>query len=178
MTLQLRPADVLVVRTGGWEADVIRFGEGVAGKPNLDNHVAVMHHWDGDVPWGLEGQPGGVGWRDLRDYLADPWTVTNISQPGRDDADRAAAAKDAEGMLGTKYDWLAILGDGFGDLSVRLWNQEWPHGKPPGEVVCSSFAAYVYERRGWAHPDLGAERYCQPSDWDALIITNRWNREA
>lgn len=175
MTALLKPADVLVVRTGGKMADLIRFGEGLAGKPNLNNHVAFMHHWDKNVPWGLEGKPGGVGWRDLRDYLADPFTMTNVLQPGRPDADRALAAEEAQGMLGTKYDWQAILGDGFADLSVKLWNQQWPHGKPPGEVVCSSFAAYVYAQRGWAHPDLGHERYCQPSGWTDLIIRNKWD---
>lgn len=62
----LKPADVLVVRTSGFAADMIRLGAALTGKPNLDNHVAVMHHWDGEVPWGLEGKPGGVGWVDLR----------------------------------------------------------------------------------------------------------------
>jgi hypothetical protein len=175
MTLVLKPADILVVRTTDTPGEVIRVVEELSGAPGLGNHVAFMHHWDGDVPWGLEGKPGGVGWRDLRDYLADPFTLNNCLQPGRPDADRALAARDAEGLLGTKYDWAAILGDGFDDLSVKIWNQDWPHGKPPGEVVCSSFGAYVYAKRTWTHPDLGHERFCQPSGWTRMIIANRWH---
>ena len=176
MAFMLQPGDVLVVRGGGFAGAAIRFGAALAGKPNLSGHVAMMHHLDSaGVPWGLEGRPGGVGWIDLRPYIASPWTLDNALQPGRTDAQRAAVAKDMEGLLGTAYDWAAILGDGFDDLHVKLWNIRFSNNKPPGQVVCSSFAAYVYEKQGWAHPDLGTERICQPGDWDSFIIQGKYN---
>jgi hypothetical protein len=176
MTLQLKPGDVLAVRGSSyWVNWWIRFGAALRGLPNLDAHVAIMHHYDsGGVPWGLEGKPGGVGWRDLRDYLKNPYTVTNVDQPGRADKDRASVAHDAEAMLGTAYDWQAILGDGFQDIHIDLWNPQWAPATRPGHVVCSSFAAYLYAKYGWKHPRLNQERYCQPGDWDQFIIDNHY----
>lgn len=177
----LKPGDVLVVHGSGFFGDLIRLGSAIAGKPNLDGHVAFMHHYDAQgVPWGIEGRPGGVGWADMRPYLNDPYMLNNCAQPGRTDADRGTCAQDAEGMNGTKYDWFAILGDGFNDLSPvnlseHLWNLNGPQGVKPGAVVCSSFAAYLYMQRKWAHPDLNDERYCQPDDWAQFILLNKWN---
>jgi hypothetical protein len=178
MNLQavLKPGDVLAVRGGGEAGELIRLGAAIGGRPNVSGHVAVMHHYDPQgVPWGLEGRPGGIGWVDLRPYIASEWTLNNCGQPGRSDSDREDAARDAEGMLGSRYDWLAILGDGFDDLHVKVWGLNGPQGVKPGEAVCSSFAAYVYAKRKWAHPDLGDERFCQPGDWDTFIVTNRYN---
>lgn len=172
MTLVMKPGDILVVRGGGLASTMIRLGAALHNRPNLDGHVAIMHHYDSSgVPWGLEGKPGGVGWRDLRDYLKDPWMFNNCLQPGRRDLDRELFAQDAVGMIGTPYDWRGILGDGFDDMNVKLWNPEWAPGQKPGAVVCSSYAAYLYEKYKWDHPSLGDERYCQPSDWDEYVIT-------
>ncbi len=161
MNLQdiLKPGDVLAVRSAGWAAEVIRVGEELTGKPGLDNHIALMHHYDSaSVPWGLEGRPGGVGWVDLRSYIASPFTLNNCGQPGRDDATRAHVAVEAKALLGDQYDWAAIGGDALAALHVHLWALKFPHGLAPGEVVCSSFAAWLYEHAGWAHPDTGTER--------------------
>lgn len=172
----LQPSDILVVQTSGWEAAAIRLGAALLGKPNIDNHVAGFDHYDsGGVPWGIEGRPGGVGQVDMRPYVTGRYTVNNCLQPGRSAASRIAFMKDATGMEGTKYDWLAILGDGFDDLHVKLWNMEWGHGLRPGEVVCSSFYAYLYEKYGWPHPELNNERYCQPADWTAWCIQNGYS---
>lgn len=177
---RLQPADIVVVRTpGGFPTPQwwIRLGAALQDKPNLDNHVAVMHHYDSQgVPWGLQGQPGGVGWVDMRAYIASPYTVNNCGQPARTDAERAEAAKLAESMLGTKYDWQAIGGDGLMDLHVHLWNDlSFPHGLKPGEVVCSSYGAYVYEMMTWAHPSTGTERVCQPADWEQFCTANGYS---
>lgn len=171
----LKPGDVLAVRTSGPFGEIIRVGEELAGKPGLDNHVAIMHHWDGDVPWGLEGRPGGVGWVDLRAYLASPYTVTNIGQPGRDDLTRMTVAGKAKALLGTEYDWAAIGGDALAALHVRLWALKFPHGLAPGEVVCSSLAAWLYEQAGWARPDPGQERDVEPGDWTAFILAGGYS---
>jgi len=78
----VQPGDVLAVRGGGLAGKLIRLGAAFRGQPNLDAHIAVVHHTDehGTV-WALEGRPGGVGWRDAKAYLASPWTVTNAGQP-------------------------------------------------------------------------------------------------
>jgi hypothetical protein len=171
----LQPGDVLAVRGHSLPDELIRVGEEMSGGVGLDNHVVVMHHWDGDVPWGLEGRPGGVGWADLRAYLASPYTVNNCGQPGRSPASRVTAAKQAQALLGDRYDWAAIGGDTLAALHVRLWNLKFPHGLAPGEVVCSSYAAWIYAYAGWAHPDPGNERDCEPSDWTAWSMGHHWN---
>jgi len=171
----LQPADLLIVRTGGFAADMIRLGAALSNKPNISNHVAIFHHWDDNgVPWALEGRPGGVGWQDARPYIASHWTLTNCGQQVSGGS-RADACARAVRMLGTRYDWKEIGGDALEDLHVRLWDQPMPHGLAPGEVVCSSFAAWLYEQEGWAHPDTGDEGFCTPADWDRFVMTSGYN---
>ena len=176
MTAQgvLKPGDVLAVRLGGLPSELIRIGEEMAGKPGLDNHIAVMHHWLGDVPWGLEGRPGGVGWVDLREYLASGFTVNNVGQPGRNDAGRAAVAGLAEHMLGTKYDWDAIDDDTLRAFHMHDLFTSTFRGLVPGHVVCSSYAAFLYERQGWHRPPV-TDRDTEPADWCAFTMVNGWN---
>lgn len=172
---QLTPGMVLAVQTTGWAAAVIRMGEEVSGKPNIDNHVVVVHHLDNNgVWWGVEGRPGGVGWADLRKYLGHPQTVANVGQhlgiAGPQIATQAAL------MLGTAYDWQGIAADALNDLHINdLFAQNWQGQGAPGHVVCSSFAAWLYEHFGLAHPSLGRERFCQPSDWTKFIEDKGWD---
>lgn len=176
MNLQaiLKPGDVLAVRGTSWEAEAIRVGEELSGKPGLNNHVAIMHHWQGDVPWGLEGKPGGVGWRDLRSYAADPYTLDNCAQPGRTDAARQRVAGRAQAMLATAYDWRSIADDTLRAFRMPdLWASDW-HGLAPGSTVCSSFAAWLYEQEGWPRPDC-PDRDTEPADWTEFILANRYN---
>jgi hypothetical protein len=51
------------------------------------------------------------------------------------------------------------------------------HNVLPGRVVCSSLAAMLYDLLsvGWAHPDLGAERQCEPADRWQWSQTQAWN---
>lgn len=176
MNLQaiLKPGDVLAVRGYGLAAELIRVGEELAGKPGLDNHVAVMHHWQGGVPWGLEGKPGGVGWADLRGYAASPYTVNNCGQPGRTDAVRAQLAAEAQHMLGTQYDWEAIADDTLRAFRMDDLFSSTVNGTVPGHVVCSSFAAFLYRLYGWDHPNV-PDRDCEPADWTAFAIEHGWN---
>jgi hypothetical protein len=172
----LKPGDVLAVRGGGLPGKIIRIGEELSGKPGLDAHVAMFHHYDsGGVPWVLEGRPGGVGWADARPYLASPYTVNNCGQPGRTDLQRSQVADKARALLGTAYDWQAIGGDALAALHVRLWNLKFPHGLAPGEVVCSSFAAWLYGQAGWDHPSTGDERNCEPADWCAFDLDHGYS---
>jgi hypothetical protein len=170
----LKPGDVLAVRGGGLAGDLIRLGQALTGKPNVSGHIAVMHHWTGNVPWGLEGRPAGVGWVDLRAYVGSRWTLNNCAQPGRTGGQRAGVAVAAEAMIGTAYDWQAIADDTLRAFRMPDLFGKTIDGTVPGHLVCSSYAAFLYERAGWAHPDA-PDRDCEPGDWDTWILTNGWN---
>jgi hypothetical protein len=166
----VQPGDVLAVRTTGLAAGLIRFGEALSGKPNLDNHVVLVHHEDPQGRWwGLEGRPGGVGWCDIRAYLADRWTVNNCGQPGRDAEGRARVCAAAVQMLGTPYDWEAITDDTLRAFHMAdVWRSNWG-GVAPGHVVCSSYTAFLYQREGWKRPNV-AGRDTEPGDWSQFSI--------
>jgi hypothetical protein len=155
---------------------MIRIGAALRGKPNLSNHIAVVHHVDKlGTTWCVEGRPGGVGWRDAKDYLNSRQTLTNVGQP-KNPADRATVCKTMEAMLGTPYDWEAIVADGAADL--RLATAWLPvNGTVPGHVVCSAAACYAYDKAGLSRPP-GPARADQPSDWDAFIIEQGWQTPA
>ncbi len=172
MTIQ--PGDLLTTRSNTLPGQLIRFGAAMLGRPNLDNHVAIVHHVDrhGTI-WCLEGRPGGVGWRDARDYLNSPCTLNNAGQP-KTDVQRKAIGQGAVDLIGTPYDWDAIAGDAlhvFGIPLAEAW--QLTDGQVPGHVVCSSLAAYLYAKAGLEHPP--GDRLVSPGDWDQLIITNSWN---
>lgn len=175
MTLTPRVGDVWAVQTTGWAAALIRFGSRLRGRDSLDNHVVIVHHVDpAGVAWGIEGRPGGVGWADLRRYQQHPATRSNEAQP-KTDGQRAQVAALAEQMLGTQYDWAGIGADAAADLGLpQLFASDWHGHGVPGHIVCSSFAAYVYGKLGLAHPDLGHERFCQPSDWTEFDQAHAW----
>jgi hypothetical protein len=170
-----QPADILAVRTPGLAATLIRFGEALSGKPSLDNHIVLVHHQDQQGRWwGIEGRPGGVGWCDIRPYLASRQTVNNCAQsrPGQDARQRVCAA--AAAMLGTPYDWEAITDDALRAFRMQdLWSSDWG-GAVPGHVVCSSYTAFLYQREGWKHPDV-AGRDTEPADWTAFCTENGYN---
>lgn len=174
MNPAVAPGDVLAVNTGdGWGSWWIRFGAAVRNRPNLSNHVVVVHHVDArGTVWGIEGRPGGVGWVDCTVYLRSRNLVTNAAQP-KTSAQRAAVCKTMEALLGTAYDWDAIVNDGATDLGIHLpdWSPDWT-GTVPGHVVCSSAAQYAYLKNGLACPP--GDRGCQPSDWDAFILNEGW----
>ena len=171
----VHPGDVLAVRTPGRAAALIRLGEALAGKPNLDNHVVLVHHQDPQGRWwGMEGRPGGVGWCDIRLYLAGRWTVNNCGQPGRGPAARQRVCDAATVMLGTPYDWEGIADDTLRAFHMAdLWSADWG-GTAPGHVVCSSYTAFLYQREGWARPDTPG-RDTEPADWTAFSMMNGYN---
>lgn len=167
---KVAPGDVLVTRTqGAWSSEMIRLGAAIAGKPNLSNHVAIVHHADASgTLWCVEGRPGGVGWRNASGYLASQWTITNAAQP-KTAAQRKAVTDGALAVIGMPYDWAAIIGDGLDDL--HLWNPV--RGDVHGEAVCSAVAAFLYDKAGLGRPK-GGERRVQPGDWDTFILTRSW----
>lgn len=185
--LPAAPGDVLAVHGGGFGGWLVRMGEAIAGKPTIAGHVVGITHRDARGRWmGIQGQPGGVGLVDCTPYLSDSRVRSNHGQPRGDDHGQldsflASCAK----SLGIRYDWAGIASDaaavlGARDLSAlidHLWR--WPSapsGLLPGEVVCSSLFAMLYDLPavGWAHPDLGTERACEPSDWWTWADEQQW----
>ncbi len=171
------PGDVYAIRTGGKAAGLIRFGSGLLGKPNLSNHIAVVHHVTGSTKWAIEGKPGGVGWVDCARYAQSPYLLTNVEQP-KTSVQRSLICATLEGMLGTPYDWPGIAQDALADLHLPdLWAEKWG-GVTPGHVVCSSLAAWAYAKGGCAAPKTADMAHIQPSDWDEFILTKAWELAA
>jgi hypothetical protein len=185
--LAAAPGDVLAVWTGnGLEQNIIRVAEAMAGKPAVANHVVVITHQDQVGRWiGIQGQPGGIGLVDCTPYLSDVRTMSNHDEPKPDDHGQLAAfLASAARSLGIAYDWVGIVEDGLDalhaeDLSALidpLWRWPSDHSLLPGHVVCSSLAAMLYDLPavGWAHPDLGEERRCEPADWWRWSESRAW----
>ena len=171
---KLEPGTILVTRSEGFAGWWIRFGAAIANKPNLGNHVAVVHHTDENgTLWVIEGKPGGVGWRDAKGYTASRWTHDNRAQPLTGEQ-RYAIAVTMEKLLGTEYDWASIAADALADLGMTLpgWDSKWKDGEVAGQVVCSSAAAYAYGKARALHPPGG--RGCQPASWSEWILTRGW----
>jgi hypothetical protein len=172
--IALAPGDLLLTRSEGRAGFMIRLGAALRNKPNLVNHVAIVHHIDKTgTMWVVEGRPSGVGWRDAKDYLNDPHTVCNATQPITP-GQGAQVAKGAAAMLGTDYDWGAIVADAAAAFGLdHVWELRWGKaGTVPGQVVCSSLAAYLYQQAGLAHPS--GEREVDPADWLALWLEKSW----
>jgi hypothetical protein len=168
--VKVAPGDVLAVRTGGMAASLIRFGAALRGEPNLDNHIAVVHHADrAGTTWCIEGRPGGVGWRDARAYLASPWTVTTAAEP-KTGLQRQAVCEALEAAIGTPYDWKGIAADAAQAIHLPdLWQEKWD-GQVPGHVVCSSLAAWAYMKAGLAYPVASDLERTTPADWTRMCI--------
>jgi hypothetical protein len=174
---EIPPGTVFAVAGGGIGAKLIAVGAALLGRPDMQQHVAVMHHYADGVPWGLEGRPSSVGWVDMRKYLVGkkhPYSLSNIDQPLTADQ-RALVTSNMQKMLGTKYDWTGIAADAMQALRIRgLFATEWKDGTVPGQVVCSSFAAYLYGAAKAPHPKEGHERFCTPGDWSDFITRKAW----
>jgi hypothetical protein len=173
--IDLQPGDVLAVHTpnditGWW----IRFGAALDGKPDVSNHIAVVHHTDAHgTLWVIEGRPNGVGWRSSNDYLHSKMLLTNAAQP-KTELQRTKICSYMVLLLGTPYDWEAIVADAANDLHFD-WSPSpaWKGGKVPAQVVCSSLACYAYDKAGLARPP-GNPRTDQPADWDQFILNRAW----
>jgi hypothetical protein len=176
--LQLQPGDLVVVRTPGIFAWMIRAAEMLQGRPDLRNHVAMFHHSAEGVNWYLEGRPGGFGWQPFRDdadpYMDSTWTISNSAQ-AKTDAQRTLACSYMRELLGAPYDWSAIEADLAEVLRLPGVWAKWNDGtRMPGHVVCSSAAAWAYRCASLAAPELGGGRLTEPADWDRFIMTRAW----
>jgi hypothetical protein len=187
-TLPAAPGDVLAVAAGPWLVrQVIRLGEAMRGLPSPANHVIIVTHQDQLGRWvGIQGQPGGVGPVDCTPFLSARVTRSNHGQPRPGGDALTAFLAGCAKSLGIAYDWVSIAEDALDALHVpdlaadidHLWR--WPanHGQLPGEVVCSSLAAMLYDLPavGWPHPDLGSERQCEPSAWWDWADREQWRQ--
>jgi hypothetical protein len=178
---KLQPGHILAVRTpsGIFGADWwIRLQAAIQNKPSLSNHIAVFHHWDAHgVPQCIEARPGGTGWRDAREYLQSPYTVTNAGQV-LTARQSSAIASAAEALLKTDYDWQAIIDDGFRTFGIGIpgWNPTFTSNTgilvQPTHVDCSALAAYAYYK---AHAQAPKPlRTVTPDDWVDFIIRREW----
>lgn len=175
------PGDVWTVRTNGLAARLIRFGatirylfSGNNPDADFDNHVVIVIKQTAGVWWGINGRPGGVGWTDLSQYINDPATITNYEQP-KTDEQRAQIVALVPQVLGTPYDWDAIMVAAATDLHLpQLFNSDpskWGT-TVPGHVICSALAAWMYDHLGMAAPTEC--RDTQPSDWTNFDLTKAW----
>lgn len=184
--LPAAPGDVLAVSAGPWWCrELIELGERMRGLAAPVDHVVIVTHQDQAGRWiGVQGQPGGVGVCDCTPYLSAPTTRSNFFQPkpAEGSPEMNAFLASCAKTLGLAYDWAGI-GDDFLDalhvhdltaLIDHLWRWPSAHGRMPGEVVCSSLAAELYELAGWPHPDLGEERQCEPSAWWRWSDQQQW----
>lgn len=174
----LNPGDVLAVNTGdNWAASLIRLGEHIQGKPAYDNHVVAVHHRDaGGRLWGIEGRPGGVGWVDIAAY-DNRFLVSNAKQE-KTQTQRDEICTYAVAMLGTPYDWSAIVKDTLSTLHLdAIWQSRNFGSVAPAHVVCSSVYAWIYQKVGLERPP-GADRWIEPADWTKFFISKGWARPA
>jgi hypothetical protein len=175
----VRPGDVLAVRTHDLAGWLIRLGAWLTHTPDDVNHIVVYSHTDaGGTRWGIEGRPGGVGWVDLQVYdtgRAGRIVNTNADQP-KTDAQRQALVDLAPGMLGRAYDWESIGMDTFTALHIgALWldRDEWVDDIPPAHVVCSSLAAWMYRHVGLRGP-LAPTPSVTPAMWSWWNTRDGW----
>lgn len=174
--MSMQPGDLVCVRSKtGLAGRLIRLGAALQDRPNLQNHVAVHTHDKDGIPWGVEGKPGGVGWVDMRRYLADAQTLTNIGQP-KTAAQRQLVTAVCTALVGTPYDWPAIAADAAAAIGMAGLLSDRHPGLVPGHVVCSSLAAWAYDKAGLLAPKPPPEwRTVTPADWTALLLEHRWN---
>lgn len=175
--------DILVTREGPWYVSTaIRLGAAMLRLPAFVNHAIIVHHKDeAGTMWGIEGRPGGVGWRDLSGPLS--WQLTNANnlQP-KTDEQRYLIAVAAESLFATPYDWAAIAHDTREALTtaLRLWSptggiREWEEKETPAHVVCSSFADWAYERVELPNPGGNKmTRFTTPGHWDQFMMKQDW----
>jgi hypothetical protein len=186
--IDVKPGDVLLVRIKGrnplvrLSAWAISLGARMRHEPTEWQHVIVAHHTDAaGTPWGIQGQPGVVGWADLRPWLAMPETISNAAQP-KTDEQRAAICAALLPMVGlASYDWVAIMADAASAVTPKvaamviepLWKKldVWGPGVP-GHVICSSLADWAYEQVGLDTPS--PDRTCTPADWAAFMQARGW----
>lgn len=174
---KLEIGDVMVVRSNYRFSWAVRLAAWLRHRSAKVDHVLVVHHRDAaGTLWGIQGQPGGVGYVEIERYRGNHYANANVEQP-KNEYQRQRIAELSEGMLGTPYDWAGIILDGMEAIGAQeLWrSRDWKTGLVPAHVVCSSFADYLYEVVELANPGGDkATRGITPGHWDDFIINREW----
>src|SRR5215831_9062794 len=179
------PSDVLAVHGKGSSLGqrLIRIGGIMRGHTGVANHVKIVTHQDKLGRWmGVEGLT------DCTPDLNDRLTRSNHGQP-RSGGDKAMEAflADCAKIFGVQYDWVgiemdtlqAVGGEDLARLIDHLWRWPTKDGLLPGHVVCSSAAAILYTRRGWAEPTgKDPDRTCTPPQWWDWSDGKQWEKTA
>jgi hypothetical protein len=171
----LAPGDVLAIATPASPfTDAIHAAAALQGETTLVDHIAAVHHIDsGGRWWGIEGRPGGVGWVDLARYDG-AIVASNAAQP-KTEYQRRIICQAGEAMLGTPYDWGAVVFDAAVALHLDgLYKLPDWGPQAPAHVVCSSMWAWAYrERAGLAEPNKPMVT-TTPADWWEFLHAQGW----
>ena len=170
----LKPGDVVTIQGDSFFSKLIEVGSVLRGMPSA-SHVAVVTHRDpAGTLWGKEGRPGGVGDVDMMSYVRNPLSFANTEQP-LTDLQRAGIVAIVNKLNGTPYDWAAIIEDAGLAFGLKdIWKEK-VNGVLPGHVVCSSLAAYAYDRNEAPAPHPADYRHVFPADWAKFIEEKGWN---
>ena len=178
---ELAPGDLLICDGTADTSKLIEVGAILVGDPAA-SHVCGYHHTDANgIPWGIEGRPGGVGWRDIRDYDRDPRTVTNAAQP-KTGTQRQIITEWGVKLLHTAYDWkggIAQDADAALGLPPLPWHED-ATGKVPGHAVCSSLWAWIYSWRAMIPAPKPPAQWetTTPGMWSEFVAERGWEHIA
>lgn len=177
----LRPGDILAVNTHSFWGWFIRLGAWLRGQDSKHDHIVVIYGRDEvGVLRGLEARPGGVGWVNVtRDY-DHAYFVANVGQP-KTEEQRTFIAENAKLMLGTPYDWSAIVVAGATVIGAARWRaakvllDRWqlivaayPTDKAPLQVMCASYAVWLTHHApdpALDYPNQHGASWTTPADW-------------
>lgn len=148
----MNPGDIVLVRSPGILARLIRIGERLRrrGKWCYWNHVGIITSTDGDT---IEAWGRGMVRANLRDH-ADYKVVSS----GLGEIDRLQAVSFAESTLGRWYGFLTIL-----SIAVDLVTPDWVTFRSPNTFICSELVARCMEHGGWISPIVDTSQV-MPSD--------------
>lgn len=58
ITQKLSPGDVIATRSHSFFGRAIRAGAALLDKPDLENHIAIVYHYVGDICWVIYRRTG------------------------------------------------------------------------------------------------------------------------
>jgi uncharacterized protein YycO len=126
----LVPGSYGCVRTGGWQAWLIRVG-----TRSKFNHAFVVMTSDGHI---IEADPGGARWARISDYGNDCKVFDTAEELTEEQ--RTKICFKAELLLGTPYGWLDIARLALRCLGLR-WRWLTRRADEERAMICSQLVA-------------------------------------